>query len=147
MGVSIKHIRTKMGVFYLIPCCTAYFLVDPSVYACLGLTPNPGVFQAVIPIVLSLIINESRTRRVANFGVQQQSCRVNGLKPLQVLESMAYGGSKFKCDCEITCWLTSKIGFHWALKWWLIFRRDKKVIYFKVFIISKLNHNQFNANL
>ena len=28
-----------------------------------------------------------------------------------------HGGSKFKCDCEITCWLTSKIGFHWASKW------------------------------
>ena len=45
--------------------------------------------QPVIP--LSLIINESGMHRVADFIVQQQSCGVNGLQPLQVLESMAMG--------------------------------------------------------
>ena len=45
--------------------------------------------QPVIP--LGLIINESRMHRVADFLVQQQSCGVNGLQPLQVLESMAMG--------------------------------------------------------
>ena len=47
----------------------------------------------VQPVIqLSLIINQStRTHRVADFIVQQQSCGVNGLQPLQVLESKAMG--------------------------------------------------------
>jgi hypothetical protein len=44
----------------------------------------------VTVIPLSPSINECRTHHVANFGVQQQTCGVNGFQPLQVLESMAW---------------------------------------------------------
>ena len=49
------------------------------------------VTQVQPVIQLSLIINESRMHLVADFIVQQQSCGVNGLQPLKVLESMSMG--------------------------------------------------------
>jgi hypothetical protein len=41
-------------------------------------------------IPLSLIFKECRTYRIVNFGLQQQSCGVNELQPLQVLESVSW---------------------------------------------------------
>jgi hypothetical protein len=70
--LSDKYSFTVFTTLWRVPVVNIFFY-------CLS---NCHDFVTVIPFSPS--INECRTHRVANFGVQQQTCGVNGFQPLQV---------------------------------------------------------------